>query len=285
MFHVEHRHKNNNMIKAIFFDIDGTLVSFNTHKVPDSAREALVRLREKGIKTFIASGRHIASINNLPDLLFDGFVLINGTLAMTCPEGGATAVQMADPMLEGRTVVYRKPIPTEDIYSWLEFLKQESLSTVLVYEEDLTLNYINKEMSEIMDLLNFPKPEPGDLEALRDKKIYQIITTFTNEDEARIMTHLPHCKTTRWHPLFTDIINRDASKGLGIQALLDHYGWKREEIMAFGDGGNDIEMLDMAGLSVVLGNATDDVKAHGDFITDSVDDDGVSKALKHFELI
>lgn len=273
------------MIKAVFFDIDGTLVSFNTHKVPDSAREALQALRRNGIKVFIASGRHVASINNLPDLLFDGFVLINGTLAMTCPEGGATAVQMADPSLPGRRVIYRNPIPKEDIHSWLDFLNNEQHSTVLVYEEDLMLNFIDKDMNEIMDLLSFPKPEGGDLNTLRDKPIYQIITTMSNSDEERVMVNLPHCKTTRWHPLFTDIISKTASKGFGIQALLDNFGWSCEEIMAFGDGGNDVEMLDMAGIAVVMGNAEESVKAHADYITDSVDADGVLKALKHFELI
>ena len=281
MFHV----KQKKMIKAIFFDIDGTLVSFNTHKVPDSAREALAKLRQNGVKVFIASGRHIASINNLPDLVFDGFVLINGTLAVTCPEGGATAEQMANPELEGRKVVFRNSIPREDIHSWLEALRKEEHSTVFVYEEDLTLNFVDGPMQEIMDLLNFPRPKSGDLEVLKDKPIYQIITSMKDEDEARFMLNLPHCKTTRWHPLFTDIINKEASKARGIQALLDHYGWKREEIMAFGDGGNDIEMLEMAGTSIVMGNASDDVKSHADYITETVDNDGVKRALEYFKLI
>ena len=56
------------MIKAAFFDIDGTLVSFNTHKVPESTITALNALRQKGIKTFIATGRHKTAINNLGNL-------------------------------------------------------------------------------------------------------------------------------------------------------------------------------------------------------------------------
>ena len=56
------------MVKAIFFDIDGTLVSFKTHEVPRSTIDALDILRKKGIKVFIATGRHYSSINNLGDL-------------------------------------------------------------------------------------------------------------------------------------------------------------------------------------------------------------------------
>lgn len=273
------------MIKAIFFDIDGTLVSFDTHQVPASARAALAELRRRGIKVFIASGRHVNSIDKLPDMLFDGFVLINGSLAMQCPEGGATAAQLSSPTLPGREVIYRCPIPQADIHSWLELLRHESHSTVFVYEDGLMLNYLDEAMAQIMDLLDFPMPQQGDLTTLRDHTIYQVITTFGDDEEPRIMQHLPHCKTTRWHPLFTDIINRQASKALGIQAVLDHYGWTKEEVIAFGDGGNDLEMLDLAGTAVVMGNASDEVKKHGDFITDSVDNDGVAKALRHFCLI
>ena len=62
------------MIKAVFFDIDGTLVSFKTHKLPDSTVRALDLLREKGIKVFIATGRQLQSINNLGTQEFDGAV-------------------------------------------------------------------------------------------------------------------------------------------------------------------------------------------------------------------
>ena len=66
------------MIKAVFFDIDGTLVSFKTHAIPQSTIEALAALRERGIKVFIATGRPLVAINNLGDQVFDGYVTMNG---------------------------------------------------------------------------------------------------------------------------------------------------------------------------------------------------------------
>ena len=73
------------MIKAAFFDIDGTLVSFNTHKIPDSSLDALKRLREAGVRLFIASGRHRASMDKIEPYadLFDGYVMVNGGLWAT----------------------------------------------------------------------------------------------------------------------------------------------------------------------------------------------------------
>ena len=70
------------MIKAIFFDIDGTLLSHNTKQVPQSTKTALKQLREQNIKTFMATGRHNLELDDLPmeDLIFDGYVLLNGQI-------------------------------------------------------------------------------------------------------------------------------------------------------------------------------------------------------------
>ena len=70
------------MVKAIFFDIDGTLVSFKTHKIPASTQEALKALRDKSIKIFIATGRPQCLINNLGDLEFDGYITVNGSYCL-----------------------------------------------------------------------------------------------------------------------------------------------------------------------------------------------------------
>ena len=66
------------MVKAVFFDIDGTLVSFNTHKISENSKKALKELKSKGIKVFIASGRALFQLDNLENLEFDGYIMING---------------------------------------------------------------------------------------------------------------------------------------------------------------------------------------------------------------
>ena len=70
-----------------------------------------------------------------------------------------------------------------------------------------------------------------------------------------------------------------------FDAVIAHFGIKLEETMAFGDGGNDIDMLKHAGIGVAMGNAGDNVKEIADYITTSVDDDGITNALKHFNVI
>ena len=71
----------------------------------------------------------------------------------------------------------------------------------------------------------------------------------------------------------------------GIDKYIAGLGLTREEIMAIGDGENDMDMLKCAGIGVAMGNAKDHVKAVADYVTVDVDDDGVMKALKHFGVI
>ena len=99
------------------------------------------------------------------------------------------------------------------------------------------------------------------------------------------MPLLPNLSLSRWHPLFADVNLAGISKATGISAFADYYGIEMAEIMACGDGGNDIPMLKAAGIGVAMGNASEAVKASADFITDTVENDGLCKALKNFGII
>ena len=89
----------------------------------------------------------------------------------------------------------------------------------------------------------------------------------------------------RWHPLFADIIARGNSKSHGIDQMLAYYGIDLKDTMAFGDGGNDIPMLKHVGMGIAMGNAAPHIQAAADYITTSVDEEGIMKALKHFHIL
>ena len=76
------------MVKALFFDIDGTLVSFNTHRIPDSTVEALRQAKANGVKVYISTGRPKPFINNLGQIadLIDGYITTTGALCMVGDE-------------------------------------------------------------------------------------------------------------------------------------------------------------------------------------------------------
>ena len=90
---------------------------------------------------------------------------------------------------------------------------------------------------------------------------------------------------TRWYYGGLDIIAAGGGKMAGIKRYLEHIGIAPEEIIAFGDAENDLDMLRYAGIGVAMGNADEEVKAVADYVTADVDDDGIEKALKHFNLI
>ena len=105
------------------------------------------------------------------------------------------------------------------------------------------------------------------------------------EEEKEFLPLVHHCEFGRWHPAFVDITALGNTKQNGIDEFIKRFGFTLEETMAFGDGGNDIGMLRHAGIGIAMGNANDEVKAAADYVTASVDEDGIYKALKHFGVI
>ncbi len=257
------------MIKAIFFDVDGTLVSFDTHTIPTSTLKAIELLKEKDIKIFISTGRHRKALNNLENLLFDGYVTING--------GYCT--------VENDKVLHQHFVEKSDIDSILEYQKNNPFPCMVVSENGFFINYTNEVTQKVLEMLEFPNVPIGNIETARDLNVLQLVSFFSENQEQEIMSQMPNCDSTRWHHLFTDIVPKGSNKAIGIEKILQHYGLTKEECMAFGDGGNDTEMLCYVGLGVAMGNANDEVKAVADYVTTSVDDNGIWNALKKFSII
>jgi hydroxymethylpyrimidine pyrophosphatase-like HAD family hydrolase len=115
--------------------------------------------------------------------------------------------------------------------------------------------------------------------------ILQLTPFFTADYEAELMQRIPNCVSGRWHPAFTDITAIKADKGQGILAMAAYEGFNPQHTLAFGDGGNDTSMILTAGIGIAMGNALDTLKQQADYVTTSVDDDGIYNALKHFGLI
>ena len=123
------------------------------------------------------------------------------------------------------------------------------------------------------------------VDMLEKEEVLQFTPFISAAHEKALMENLPGCVSGRWHPAFTDITAKAADKGKGLEAMASYLNIAISQTMAFGDGGNDVAILKRAGIGVAMGNAGDGAKAAADYITTSVDEDGVWNALKHFGVI
>ena len=147
---------------------------------------------------------------------------------------------------------------------------------------------VNDRVQAVSDLIEIPVPPVVSIEEARGKDILQIMGYFTAEEEKETDIFgkvLTHCEPMRWYPLFADIIARGNSKSHGIDQMLAYYGIDLKDTMAFGDGGNDIPMLKHVGMGIAMGNAAPHIQAAADYITTSVDEEGIMQALKHFHIL
>ena len=256
------------MMKAIFFDIDGTLVSFKTHKIPETTFEALYQLKNKGYKLFIATGRGIDGLHVLNDFPFDGYITLNGQYCYTDDQ-----------------LIYENTIQKEDLQALLDYLKIHPFPCGFTEEHTKYFNLRDERVDEIHRItLNDDHPA-GDCQDVVNHKVYQCMCFVDNDEEKELMKIMPHCISARWHPLFCDVSPVGGTKQNGIDKFLEHYHIDLSETMAFGDGGNDIQMLNHVAIAIAMGNANDEVKAIADYVTDDVDNDGITKALCHFGLL
>ena len=260
------------MIKAAFFDIDGTLVSLKTKVYPPSAREAIARLRARGVKCFVATGRSKFEIQGerlLEGMEFDGFLTNNGQDAYD-PQGA---------------LLYGKPIEPADVTAVLDWAEEHGLPCWMVSADQSIVNFVNDRVLAAMESIHTAPPPVGDLRAMAATPVFKIVLFLDREEMREPIALAPHSRATQWFAQGHDLISKDGGKRAAMLDILAHLGLAPEEAIAFGDSENDLEMIRAAGIGVAMGNATAQIKAAANYITADCDEDGLQKALLHFGLI
>ncbi len=256
------------MIKAIFFDVDGTILSHKSKQVPKSTREALDLLKEKGIKRVLATGRHISEIDYLPlnDIKFDGYLTLNGQLCLDA----------------NRNVIFSQPISKKSKEIIVKMFNEKRIPILLLEKEKMYINYNDEYVEFAQKAISTPLPTVG---TYQGEDIYQVIGFVSEKQQDEVFSILDDCEITRWNKFGCDIIASGGGKAKGIAQYLTTYGIDRKESMAFGDGENDIEMLNYVQIGIAMANGEEIVKENAEYVTDSVDDDGIMKALKQFKIL
>ncbi len=277
-------------IKAVFFDIDGTLLT-DSRTVSKSTISAINYLKKKGILVGVATGRDPRFVlQYMASLGLDIGITYNGQYIFSREE-----------------VIYSSSIDVNTVNQIIHFAQK--------YHKDLsfgtakgvvgsgimsmgTSNFTYRLTRLIPDswagIINFVfnrvirwvhPQEQADLILYNSQPIYQMMLLVTEKETKQLEEKFENLTFTRSSPYATDIISKGSSKLSGILILAQKYQLTLDEIIVFGDSNNDYEMLKEIKYSIAMGNGTKKVKQVASYVTDTNNRDGIYKALVHFGVI
>ncbi|GAY73834.1 Cof-type HAD-IIB family hydrolase [Lentilactobacillus kosonis] len=257
------------MYKAItFFDLDHTLLNEQT-KVDDEVAAAMKQLRENNVLPVISSGRNIFEITEIMKKTgIDTVVGANGSYVQ----------------FEGKPV-YKSLVPNELITSLMEFGKPFEDSVTVYNDKDYRISFVNETVKNNYASINTPVPPVGVDDFIKDNEVVMMVINTVGHDQDYIDKFAGKLTFYRNTPYSMDVVMDGGSKMRGIQELQKNTGLEGIPTYAFGDGNNDVPMLEYVDHPVVMGNGLPHVKELAEFITTNNTDHGIVNGLKHFDLI
>ena len=256
-------------IKIIFFDIDDTLRNSKTGFIPSTIPTVFKQLREKGILTGIATGRGIFGVvPEIKALKPDFFVTLNGAY------------------IEDKkgNVIYSNKIAKDKVEEYITWTKEVGIDYGLVGSHAAKLSRRTEMISQAIDPI-YPDLEV-DPDFYQKEDIYQMWTFEEQGDDLVLPDTLASTlRMVRWHEHSSDVVPISGSKAAGVAKVVDQLGLKPENVMVFGDGLNDLELFDYAGISVAMGVSHEKIKEKADYITKTLEEDGIFDALEGFGMV
>ena len=277
-------------IKAVFFDIDGTLVN-DSRTVLKSTEQAIHSLKQQGILVGLATGRGPFFVQSFMEQLdLDFAVTYNGQY-----------------IFSKEKVISAKPIDKTSLRHLIQYAHRHKIEISFGTKSGMvgskimsfgmskfsqwTSRFVPKKMTHLVNksfnhVISKALPQQqNDLFKSIQEPIYQVLMLATPRETQSIEADFPNLKFTRSSPFAADIINQGMSKLEGIKLVGKEYGFDINQVMAFGDSDNDVEMLAGVGMSIAMGNGTSRVKEVAKHTTSSNSQDGIHKALEHFGIL
>lgn len=265
------------MYKLLVLDLDGTLTNKKKEITPHTL-QVLKEAQQKGLKIVLASGRPTYGIVPLAEQLelkhFGGYIMaFNGGLILDCATGETIYQNFLDPSVY--PYLYEKG-NTKDfkILSYKdEYIVSEDIANEYVAYEARLNKMPLMQVENFLDVITFPEPKcliVGDPEILKDL-------------ELEMREKLQHCMSVyRSEPFFLELLPLGIDKAKCLEKLLERMQMDRKNVIACGDGFNDLSMIEFAGLGVAMANAQQVVKNAADYITLSNEEDGVAAVVEKF---
>ncbi|CAM3144109.1 Cof-type HAD-IIB family hydrolase [Streptobacillus ratti] len=264
-----------NNIKLISFDLDGTILKDS--KLSKGVIEAFHKLENKGIMLVVNTGRSIDSLYEMFDLL-----KLSGKNNYAILTTGAVVQN-----IDTRKIIKHFSLTLDD-YKYIRKNVDDKYN-LSVYTPD-KLYYVDEIFPEIvedneillMEMEKFVEDENIEISRVNIMGSKEELDEFESKHDK---TFLDKYYFVRTIPISIEILNKNASKGNGLKAFMEELNIDPSEAIAIGDGNNDISMFEVVEHSVAMGNASDLVKSHAKYVTDSIDNDGFVKMLEMFKLI
>lgn len=254
--------------KLIVFDIDGTLVN-SDKQVLKSTYQSIKKLKAAGHELAIATGRNYGLAKEvIADVQFDHYICSNGSTAF-----------------KNHQLVYDRPLNNDDLKRLVEIADQHGIDMIFQGSNDMRRQNeeVRPELIEAMTSFGSDAPD-YQRNYFESAKVYQGLVFHSPEADG-LFSEIRSFNFVRWHEQGVDVIPQGGSKAKTIPILAAELGIEMKDTIAFGDGNNDVEMLETVAQGIAMANGKEAAKAVADFVTASCDEDGIEKALIKFGLI
>lgn len=254
--------------KIVFLDVDGTITSHTDGRIPSSTIKAIKMLINKGIQVVAATGRPLSMCEELQELGIKTFITANGGYVKHDQE-----------------IIHKVAMDKSIVQEVMEFAKLEN-NGLSFYTETFSMNDVKEKailsaLKETLSLNEYPKTN----ESINNEDV-SLLCLFAGDDAVeKYKRKFPHLTFKRWHPYVLNVLQEDVSKSLAIVKTLDFFGISKSEAIAFGDGENDIDMLEIVGLGIAMGNGTPKLKDAADFVTRPSSENGIEYALRKYRIL
>lgn len=255
-------------IKIAFFDIDGTLIDFATKEISPKTVEALQKLKANGVKLVISTGRGPMLVPKFEGVEFDAFVTFNGSYCH-----------------DQENEIFSNEFLKEDLKIILENADKMNKSVAIATTKRLAANAPSEDLSDYFANAKLDLEIADDFDVLVNDRIYQLMIGVNPSEYEEILKDTTFSKIEAWWDRAVDIIPANGGKGIGVQAILDHFGFKPNQAICFGDGDNDIDMFRVVENCIAMGNASENLKRVAKDVCLPVSQDGIYEFLKAKGLI